>query len=183
LRNSSPQGHSFTVVHDGIADALITPVLIEPAIGGETILEINALWDTGATMSLVGREIAERLNLQSISKTFISTPSDKNAQSNIYVVNLHLPNRTLLANVLVTEGVLSGCDMLIGMDVISRGDFAVTNFSGRTVFSFRMPSLTTIDFGKHAYTEPFENYGPKTGRNEPCPCGSGKKHKACCGRN
>ena len=24
--------------------------------------------------------------------------------------------------------------------------------------------------------------GPKVGRNEPCPCGSGKKYKACCGR-
>lgn len=24
--------------------------------------------------------------------------------------------------------------------------------------------------------------GGKTGRNEPCPCGSGKKYKACCGR-
>ena len=23
---------------------------------------------------------------------------------------------------------------------------------------------------------------PKVGRNEPCPCGSGKKHKNCCGR-
>jgi preprotein translocase subunit SecA len=24
---------------------------------------------------------------------------------------------------------------------------------------------------------------PKTGRNDPCPCGSGKKYKSCCGRN
>ncbi len=24
--------------------------------------------------------------------------------------------------------------------------------------------------------------GPKVGRNDPCPCGSGKKYKACCGR-
>ncbi|MCB1236940.1 MAG: SEC-C domain-containing protein, partial [Verrucomicrobiae bacterium] len=23
----------------------------------------------------------------------------------------------------------------------------------------------------------------KVGRNDPCPCGSGKKYKACCGRN
>ena len=23
---------------------------------------------------------------------------------------------------------------------------------------------------------------PKVGRNDPCPCGSGKKHKKCCGR-
>ncbi|NMA95824.1 MAG: preprotein translocase subunit SecA [Clostridiales bacterium] len=25
--------------------------------------------------------------------------------------------------------------------------------------------------------------GPKIGRNDPCPCGSGKKYKRCCGRN
>ena len=24
-------------------------------------------------------------------------------------------------------------------------------------------------------------HGPKTGRNDPCPCGSGKKYKKCCG--
>ena len=31
--------------------------------------------------------------------------------------------------------------------------------------------------------EPVKNEGPKIGRNDPCPCGSGKKYKACCGRN
>ena len=25
--------------------------------------------------------------------------------------------------------------------------------------------------------------GPKIGRNDPCPCGSGKKYKHCCGKN
>jgi len=24
--------------------------------------------------------------------------------------------------------------------------------------------------------------GEKVGRNDPCPCGSGKKYKKCCGR-
>ena len=27
------------------------------------------------------------------------------------------------------------------------------------------------------------NEGPKVGRNDPCPCGSGKKYKNCCGKN
>ena len=27
------------------------------------------------------------------------------------------------------------------------------------------------------------NQGPKIGRNDPCPCGSGKKYKNCCGKN
>ena len=30
--------------------------------------------------------------------------------------------------------------------------------------------------------EPIRNMGPKVGRNDPCPCGSGKKYKQCCMR-
>ena len=30
---------------------------------------------------------------------------------------------------------------------------------------------------------PITNDGPKVGRNDPCPCGSGKKYKNCCGKN
>lgn len=29
---------------------------------------------------------------------------------------------------------------------------------------------------------PVRSTGPKIGRNDPCPCGSGKKYKHCCGR-
>lgn len=29
----------------------------------------------------------------------------------------------------------------------------------------------------------FRREGPKIGRNDPCPCGSGKKYKKCCGRH
>ncbi len=32
-------------------------------------------------------------------------------------------------------------------------------------------------------TVPIINAGPKVGRNDPCPCGSGKKFKQCCGKN
>lgn len=31
-------------------------------------------------------------------------------------------------------------------------------------------------------TEPTRHEGPKVGRNDPCPCGSGKKYKKCCGQ-
>lgn len=30
-------------------------------------------------------------------------------------------------------------------------------------------------------SQPIVREEPKTGRNDPCPCGSGKKHKKCCG--
>jgi preprotein translocase subunit SecA len=31
--------------------------------------------------------------------------------------------------------------------------------------------------------EPVRRDHPKIGRNDPCPCGSGKKYKNCCGRS
>ena len=31
--------------------------------------------------------------------------------------------------------------------------------------------------------KPIVREEPKIGRNDPCPCGSGKKYKKCCGKN
>ena len=31
-------------------------------------------------------------------------------------------------------------------------------------------------------TIPIKEYTQKTGRNQPCPCGSGRKYKKCCGQ-
>ncbi|MDC2982114.1 SEC-C metal-binding domain-containing protein [Bacteroidota bacterium] len=30
-------------------------------------------------------------------------------------------------------------------------------------------------------SSPFQRTQPKVGRNNPCPCGSGRKYKKCCG--
>ncbi len=37
--------------------------------------------------------------------------------------------------------------------------------------------------GKSVSKRPVVNKGNKVGRNDPCPCGSGKKYKKCCGMN
>lgn len=37
-------------------------------------------------------------------------------------------------------------DVLIGMDIINQGDFAITNQNDKTMLSFRMPSRESIDF-------------------------------------
>ena len=34
---------------------------------------------------------------------------------------------------------------------------------------------------KQNHVETVVHEGPKIGRNDPCPCGSGKKYKKCCG--
>ncbi len=48
----------------------------------------------------------------------------------------------------VSEGGIAGADILIGMDIIAMGDFAITNGNGRSSWTFRMPSVEEIDFVK-----------------------------------
>jgi preprotein translocase subunit SecA len=43
-------------------------------------------------------------------------------------------------------------------------------------------AAATADAGASAAPAPFTRAGPKVGRNDPCPCGSGKKYKHCHGR-
>ena len=45
-----------------------------------------------------------------------------------------------------------------------------------------MPSAAPKET-KEAPKVPIKREAPKVGRNDPCPCGSGKKYKNCCGKN
>lgn len=63
-----------------------------------------------------------------------------------YLVNIYLPNKAAYSNIRVAKGILSGGDILIGMNIIATGDFAITSPGGVTQFSFRVPGQADIDF-------------------------------------
>jgi SEC-C motif len=42
------------------------------------------------------------------------------------------------------------------------------------------PAAFRSGFTRAPWPEPFVRDGPKVGRNDPCPCGSGKKYEKCC---
>ena len=49
-----------------------------------------------------------------------------------------------------------------------------------------LEAIHSVDGGSKIGTDvdrTIRNDGPKVGRNDPCPCGSNKKYKNCCGRN
>lgn len=182
---------SFTVDYDSLVNAIIINVGITPLRDPETIKDseivyLKALWDTGATNSVVTKATAKKLGLVSIGKTKVFHAGGEST-TNVFLVNLFLPNRFLVP-VKVTE-----CDdntqfgLIIGMDIISRGDFAITNCNGRTAVSFRMPSLEKIDYNKQSATLPSVQkpviLEKKQQRNDMCACGSKKKYKNCCGQN
>lgn len=182
---------SFTSSYDRLSNVLANKVQIGPAFDSSlnqpppTCTGFVAIWDTGATGSVITSTVASACGLKPISMAKVHTASGEHVTS-VYLVSILLPNNVGFSQVHVTEGIIAGeAEVLIGMDIIGQGDFAVSNRDGKTVFTYRAPSLERIDFVKQQPATIVDNTVTpmhKVGRNEPCPCGSGKKYKKCCGK-
>ena len=62
-----------------------------------------------------------------------------------FLVTVGLPSGVIVPHITVTEGMAPGCDVLIGMDIISMGDFVLTHMDGKTEFMFQVPSRVQIE--------------------------------------
>lgn len=135
---------AFTFKAGSIIRALKTEVDIKSDC--KTIKGI-AQWDTGASGSCISERVVNELGLIQTGKMLIRTPTGSDTV-NSYSVGVMLPNGVFIPSVTVFGSSIGdqGIDMLIGMDIITMGDFAVSNFEGKTVFSFVIPSLGKIDF-------------------------------------
>lgn len=182
---------SFTAKSSKLERALTSPCVIFPAYDPARIkdkgisikgISYTAIWDTGATNSVISEKVISELALNETGFTEVKHAGGESVMP-VYKVNIGLPNNVAFPEIKVTKGVLAGADVLIGMDIITRGDFSVTNVAGKTTFSFRVPSIETIDYvnDSNTHTKPIIKE-KKPGRNDPCPCGSGKKYKKCCGK-
>ena len=74
--------------------------------------------------------------------------TNKTVFRNSYLVDVGLPNSYIVPDIRVVDvdALIGGADALIGMDIITPGDFSITNFNGQTMMSFRMPSVAHIDY-------------------------------------
>ncbi len=69
------------------------------------------------------------------------------AMTKTYLISLVLPDLLFLPRLQVTgSDTDEGFGVILGMDIICMGDFAITNIGGVTTFSFCTPSLARIDF-------------------------------------
>lgn len=99
----------------------------------------NAAWDTGATDTIISPEIVEVLGLKPSGKTSISAYGGV-VEASTYLIDLCFENGTKIENLEVMSGEYCDYDVLIGMDVITQGDFCVSTINGKTTFSFRTPA-------------------------------------------
>jgi hypothetical protein len=153
---------AFTVKSTGgLLRVLITDIYIHIP-GSNSHTAIKAIWDTGASGSAITKKVAQQLGLIPSGMAHVNTANGIATQMT-YTVDIGLPNKVIIQGIVATQvdALAAGCDALIGMDVITLGDFSVTNHNGSTCMSFRVPSGHEIDYVKNL------NYGITPIKNIP----------------
>ena len=139
------------------------------------MLPFTAIWDTGATNSLITQDVVDACGLAPTGMANVSH-AQGSSQAETYLVNIGLPNNVAFYGLRVTKGTLTGpADLLVGMDIISSGDFAVSNLGGITKFSFRHPSIGHIDFVEESRRP--QHGGTSRPKRSKQPSGRGNKGK------
>lgn len=135
---------SFTVPYGVTSTALFIRVKAE---ANRETYEGWGLIDTGSADSGITETAVNKLKITPINDKEYHTANGKIVAPR-YNVNLTLQNSVTFTNVIagLFDDNGDGFDFLIGMDIISQGNLAVTNYNGTMRISFEYPAHGTIDF-------------------------------------
>jgi predicted aspartyl protease len=146
---------SFTIRYNTRKNVLDTEIRVSEALLLSNTLqqkptkEFKAIWDTGATTCAITKRIVSELNLNPIKITQVHTAGGNILNKPVYLINIFLPNQITVAYIHAVEvEMIYGGDLLLGMEIINLGDFAVTNRDNKTLLSFQIPSKEYLDFNK-----------------------------------
>lgn len=190
---------AFTLKANAVTSKIILDVSITRRDQTQPQTAVKAVVSTGAERSLISPVVVEALALEAV---------DGPGGQPCYPADIFLPNNMRCAGVaaLLDPRLTDAAeDCVIGMDVLAIADVSLSSAGNATMFSFRAPAQGGVDYvAEHNAptaaapppppTPPPTPTPPQTpvsksarhvvpaGREERCPCGSGKKHKNCCGK-
>jgi hypothetical protein len=128
---------------------LITPAGLIPISSADkalrnTMVEVQTFWDTGSTLTCMKPRLRDRLRLlmaRSDSPKYIAGIGGV-VKADFTIVSILLASNFEIEYCPVhVLDFPSSADLLIGMDIIEMGDFAVCNMNNETSFSFIVPPL------------------------------------------
>lgn len=144
----SIMSRAFTFTFQNIKEFIISPIGIINPFDNSINCQGVAKWDTGSNVTLITKQLADKLNLIPEIHKRKAGLIEGDVFINVYIVSLELPNNIFVPNIEVLEwpnSTKQDIDVIIGMNIISHGDFTISNFEGKTKFGFRYPSFEHIE--------------------------------------
>lgn len=174
-------------------DNIVSRILIDCLIGiphSEGVgRQMKALWDTGACCTCIATSVAREMGLIKVNEKQLIGADNKPFMAEVFCVKLkmgHFEIGNLEVCGIPMEGKAE--NMIIGMDVITKGDLSITNYQGKTVLTFREPSLEKIDYVEELRLQKkCQEHNNimirQNAKNAKCACGSDKTYKYCHGKS
>jgi len=146
------QYYALDAEYKKIVREITTPVSLfsSHASAEGKCVKTSAVWDTGATHSVLSPKIVKELGLLPIDSCLVRGINHDQI-SDIVIASISLTDGLLLTGKRFSVNDIPGADVLLGMDIITKGDFVINNADGQTLFSFVIPSFKDkISFSKKA---------------------------------
>jgi len=138
---SEDREYSLRIEFKKVVNQIVFPCSLSPftepeKIDSSKIQSFRALLDTGSVDCCITESTARKLQLTSIGKRN-SYGSTGPGVSNIYLVNLHLPWTIIMPVEVMDSADHPDFDLIIGMNILSKGNLSIENSGGKTVFQFK----------------------------------------------
>ena len=129
---------SFTLEEREHQHEIKTPIMVVNAETNDYV-KCDAIWDTGATSSMIAASVASQLQLRPCGSTTIAGVHGVH-DANCYIVNIKFNNGIVIRDIKVSEASnTGGFGLLVGMDIIGRGILYINGLDDCLAVRFDIP--------------------------------------------
>lgn len=129
---------TFSKRFDSLADEIITSCDFMTIDMQKRVHAERVMWDTGSNTTIISSRLAKQLGGEVFGRGAMDGIGGS-SEGNTYLLHVLLPIGDTMAYYEIIESDYGDYDAIIGMDIITKGDFHLDSIKGETVFTFTLP--------------------------------------------
>ena len=129
----------FSINLGSLADEIVTECEFVSLDQTRRVKTLRAMWDTGSNATILSTKLVSELHPDRFGQGGM-TGIGGQSEGDTYLMHISLPTGDVITYLEVYEANLGDYDAIIGMDIITRGDFHLDSSKGETLFSFELPN-------------------------------------------
>ena len=129
----------FSISLGSLADEIVTECEFVSLEQQRRVKALRAMWDTGSNATILSTKLVSELRPDHFGQGGM-TGIGGQSEGDTYLLHISLPTGDIITYQEVYEANLGDYDAIIGMDIITRGNFHLDCIKGETLFSFELPN-------------------------------------------
>ena len=129
----------FSISLGSLADEIVTECEFVSLDQQRRVKALRAMWDTGSNATILSTKLVSELRPDHFGQGGM-TGIGGQSEGDTYLLHVSLPMGDIITYQEVYEANLGDYDAIIGMDIITRGNFHLDCIKGETLFSFELPN-------------------------------------------